>query len=246
MSVAAQPAFRPFRATAGVVYLAVGVAFLLDGLKVWKVEAVYVWPLIFIAWGTAVLLGRVRRTKLEEDRTAQLAVAEERVRIARELHDIVAHSVSLMTVQIAAARRVQTSRPDEADKALLAAENTGRQSLAELRGILAMLRGADASIEAAGARRPERDGNLGGRRPLPGLADVQSLVDGAQQAGLRVELRVSGSAPEVAPSVGLVVYRVVQEALTNSMRHAPGARVQVEIAYAPDAVILFVDDDGPG
>ena len=96
-----------------------------------------------------MLLGRARRVKLDEDRSAQLAVAEERVRIARELHDIVAHSVSLMTIQIAAARKVGARQPDAAERALAAAERTGRQSLDELRRILAVLRGADASIEAS-------------------------------------------------------------------------------------------------
>ncbi|HZU71696.1 MAG TPA: histidine kinase [Acidimicrobiales bacterium] len=238
--------YRPRRVTFGVVYLVVGIAFLLDSLHAWTVRAGDIWPLALIALGTSMLMGRRQRARVEEDRTSQLAVAEERVRIARELHDIVAHSVSLMTIQIAAARRVGKNQPEAADQALAAAEQTGRQSLVELRGMLSMLRGVDASIEAAGHRGtgPEPPD---GRRPLPGLADLESLVAGARDAGLDVRLRESGTRPESASGVGLTVYRVVQEALTNAIRHAgPAAHVQAEVTYAPGFIIVFVDDDGTG
>src|SRR4029077_16163355 len=136
----------------------------LESFRVWRVQLVDLWPLFLVAFGTAVLLGRGRRTKVEEDRSAQLAVAEERVRIARELHDIVAHGVSLMTIQIAAARRVQQSQPAAAEQSLQAAEETGRQSLAQLQGMLSMLRGADASIGAAGRRVAADPTGVAGRR----------------------------------------------------------------------------------
>jgi signal transduction histidine kinase len=238
--------YRPRRVTLGVVYLVAGIAFLLDSLHAWTVRAADVWPLALIALGTAMLMGRRQRALVEEDRTSQLAVAEERVRIARELHDIVAHSVSLMTIQIAAARRVSKRQPEAADQALAAAEQTGRQSLVELRGMLSMLRGVDASIEAVGHRGAAAD-PAEGRQPLPGLADLESLVNGARDAGLDVRLRESGTRPESAAGVGLTVYRVIQEALTNAIRHAGGAaRVQVEVTYAPGFIIVFVDDDGVG
>jgi len=179
VTATARPVAHPFhirRVTFGVIYIVVGLAFLMESFNLWKVHAGDIWPLALIGFGTSVLLGRARRIQVEEDRGAQLAVAEERVRIARELHDIVAHSVSLMTIQIAAARRVRHTRPDAADQALEAAERTGRQSLAELRQMLAMLRGADASIGAAGLHRQTEEERVHGRRPLPGLADLKSLV----------------------------------------------------------------------
>ena len=148
--------YEPTRLVAGVLFVLLGLAFFLHSLQLWRLGPVDVWPLFLIAFGTAVFLGKIRRSKVEEDRSAQLAVAEERVRIARELHDIVAHGVSLMTIQIAAARRVAQTQPEAAEQSLRAAEETGRQSLAQLQGMLSMLRGADASIGAAG-RRPAAD-----------------------------------------------------------------------------------------
>ncbi len=235
---------RPGRVIFGVVYLAAGAAFLLDSLHLWQVQAGDAWPLALIAVGIWIVMGRRERAKVDHDRSAQLAVAEERVRIARELHDIVAHSVSLMTIQITAARRIHRRQPDEADEALLAAEHTGRRALSELRNMLSMLRGADASIGAAGSRAGAGSERAAARQPLPGLGDIPVLVKESNAAGLGVELNVSGVEPETPGSVGLTIYRVVQEALTNAMRHAPGAKVQVEITYAPGFIILFVDDDG--
>jgi len=239
-----QQCTRPGRVIFGVVYLAAGTAFLLDSLHLWQVQAGDAWPLALIAVGIWIVMGRRERAKVDHDRSAQLAVAEERVRIARELHDIVAHSVSLMTIQITAARRIHRRQPDEADEALLAAEHTGRRALSELRNMLSMLRGADASIGAAGSRAGAGAERSAARQPLPGLNDIPALVKESNEAGLGVELNVSGVEPEAPGSVGLTVYRVVQEALTNAMRHAPGAKVQVEITYAPGYIILFVDDDG--
>lgn len=235
---------RPGRVIFGVVYLILGAGFLFDSLHLWQVRLGDAWPLALIIVGIWILLGRRERAQVEESRSAQLAVAEERVRIARELHDIVAHSVSLMTIQIAAARRVYRRQPDDADEALIAAEQTGRRALSELRNMLSMLRGADASIGAAGYRATGEPESPAARQPLPGLVDLPRLVNDSREAGLDVELNVSGVEPTAAGSVGLTVYRVVQEALTNAMRHAPGAKVQVEITYAPGFIVLFVDDNG--
>ena len=121
---------RPSRVLAGVFFTLTGVGFLLESLGLWEVDLVYLWPVLLIGIGVSFLLGKARTKRIEEDRSATLAVAEERVRIARELHDIVAHGVSLMTIQIAAARRVATTKPESADQALAAAEQAGRQSLA--------------------------------------------------------------------------------------------------------------------
>ena len=236
------------RVVAGILFIALGVGFLLEEHGIWRVELVYIWPLVLIGFGTSVLLGRAERMRVEEDRSAQLAVAEERVRIARELHDIVAHSVSLMTIQISAARRVFSSKPDAAKHALEQAEQTGRQSLTELRSLLNVLRSADASIEAArpGESEADSDAEPGQRTPLPGLADLDALIDGIREAGTAVTFQEIGDRPTVPGSIALVVYRVVQEALTNVLRHAGRAHVRVTVLYATDAVEVWVDDDGDG
>jgi signal transduction histidine kinase len=248
---------RPGRVLAGVVFTLVGIGFLLDGVGAWRVDLVYLWPVLLIGIGISFLLGRARRIRIEEDRSATLAVAEERVRIARELHDIVAHGVSLMTIQIAAARRVAATKPEAADQALAAAEQAGRQSLTELRSLLAVLRSADDSLGAAA--RPSIPGPGGTSpgssstnapaptAPLPRLADLGTLVENLRGAGLDVTLRETGvPASGAAPGLELAAYRVVQESLTNAVRHAPGARVVVDVDYSPEAVDIVVDDDGAG
>ena len=159
--------YRTSRVAVGTFFLLLGAAFFLDSFGVFRVTATLFWPLFVISLGAGLLLHRARRMQVEEDRSAQLAVAEERVRIARELHDIVAHGVSLMTIQIAAARRVGATKPQSATESLEAAEQTGRQTLSELEGMLAVLRGADASIVAA-ADRHDGAGEIDSRTPCPG------------------------------------------------------------------------------
>jgi signal transduction histidine kinase len=231
----------------GVIFTAAGLVFLLQSLGAWKVNLVFLWPLTLIAFGASVLLGRAQRIQVEETRTGQLTIAEERVRIARELHDIVAHSVTLMTVQVAAARRVARSKPEAAEHALASAEETGRQSLVELRRLLAILRSADASLEAASTRDGSGgvDGDgVGVADPLPGLVDLDRLIDGFRDAGLDVEFEVTGDQPEVSASIGLAVYRVVQESLTNVVRHAGAQSAKVSVLYAPEAISVWIDDSG--
>jgi signal transduction histidine kinase len=250
---------RPARVLAGVFFGLTGAGFLLESLGLWTVDLVYLWPVLLIGIGISFLLGRVRRQKIDQDRSATLAVAEERVRIARELHDIVAHGVSLMTIQIAAARRVAATKPEAADQALAAAEQAGRQSLAELRSLLAVLRSADASLGAAsrpdaltGVPLPpptayEGGDDLAPTAPLPRLADIHDLVDNLRAAGLDASFEVMGDVPgSVPPGTELACYRVVQESLTNVVRHAPGARVVVDLDYSPGAIDIVVDDDGAG
>jgi len=246
----------PGRVVVGIVFAFVGAGFLLESVDVWQVELVYLWPVMLIAIGVSFLLGRARRIRVEEDRSAKLAVAEERVRIARELHDIVAHGVSLMTIQIAAARRVAQRQPEAADKALAAAEEAGRQSLAELRSLLAVLRSADASLgevrygataDDLGASDANGEGSdEAPTTPLPRLADVPDLVEALRSAGLDVRLEQDGLVPAMSPAAELTVYRVVQESLTNVVRHAPGARVSVKLTYAVDGVSVIVEDNGAG
>jgi len=248
--------YRTRRVIFGLFYLLVGLAFLLDASGALHVSPNDIWPLLLIALGAGTLLNRARRLQVEEDRSAQLAVAEERVRIARELHDIVAHGVSLMTIQIAAARRVALSKPETSEQSLMAAEQTGRQTLSELDSLLAVLRGADASIGAASSTRPPGSPSGGGdgtdaipgdgRRPLPRLWDVPALVESLRSAGRDVRFSVLGDQPPVPTSVELVLYRVVQEALTNSVRYAGDSMIDIQLIHTPEAITLFVDDEGPG
>lgn len=237
--------YRTTRVTAGTFFVLVGATYLLDAAGVFRVTPGLLWPLLLIALAAGTLLRRARRLQVEEDRTGQLAVAEERVRIARELHDIVAHGVSLMTIQIAAARRVGPSRPETAAQSLEAAEATGRQTLSELDSMLAVLRGADASIGAAGAPGEHRqDGPP--RSPLPRLSDLPALVEGLRQGGRVATWHALGDPPPVPASVEVAVYRVVQEALTNAVRYAAEAPIDVQVIYSPTAITVFVDDEGPG
>jgi len=243
--------FRPVRTAFGVLFFLVGAAFFLDSQGLVHAGAVDVWPLLLIAVGVAWLIGWARRRRVEEDRSAELTVAEERVRIARELHDVVAHGVSLMTIQITAARRVAASKPESAEQSLAAAEQAGRQTLSELDSMLAILRGADTSIGKASV---STSGLLPGRAtpspwtpardPLPRLADIEGLVHSLRDAGRTIELRVLGEQPQVPGSVELVVYRVVQEALTNAVRYAGEATIEVQLIYTPDNITVFVDDNG--
>ncbi|MHB8465200.1 MAG: histidine kinase [Acidimicrobiales bacterium] len=241
--------YRTRRVIWGFFYLLVGLAFLVDSTGAVHVTANDVWPLLLIALGAGTLLNRARRIQVEEDRSEQLAVAEERVRIARELHDIVAHGVSLMTIQIAAARRVAVTKPDASEQSLMAAEQTGRQTLSELDNLLAVLRGADASIGAAastGAPVVNGAAPADHRTPLPRLTDIATLVNGLRDAGRDVRFSVLGDQPALPSSVQLVLYRVVQEALTNAVRYAGDTVIEVQLIYTPDTVTLFVDDEGPG
>jgi signal transduction histidine kinase len=172
-----------------------------------------------------------RAVRLEEEREERerVAVAEERRRIARDLHDVVAHGVGVMTVQAGAARLLLEDDPARAREPLLAVEQAGRQALAELRRLLGIL------------RRDERDSGL---RPQPGLADLDELVAQARRAGLPVELVVEGAPVALPAGVDLAAYRIVQEGLTNTHKHAGPARAGVAVRYEPDALELEITDDG--
>jgi signal transduction histidine kinase len=163
---------------------------------------------------------------------ARQAVSAERTRIARELHDVIAHSVSVMVVQAGAARRVLEREPDRAAEAMGSIESTGRQSLNELRRLLGMLRQAD--------------GEATGRVPQPSIEHVDVLLDQTREAGLPVELEVEGEPRPLAPGVDLSAYRIVQEALTNTMKHAGPARATVRLCYGTDTLELVISDDGRG
>ncbi|HET6936990.1 MAG TPA: sensor histidine kinase [Nocardioides sp.] len=171
-----------------------------------------------------------RSAALEQDhRETQAAVAEERARIARELHDVVAHSVSVMTVQAGAARMMLATDPDRALAPLLAVEETGRQALDELRRLLGILRPGQAEA---------------GLVPQPGLDDLPELVESVRATGLPVELITDGVVRPIAPGLGLTAYRIVQEALTNTLKHAAAHEVRVLVDYGAQQLHVEVRDDG--
>jgi signal transduction histidine kinase len=157
---------------------------------------------------------------------------EERARIARELHDVVAHHVSMVAVQAETARLTTPGMPEEDQERLLAIGDTAREALTEMRRLLGVLR-ADADGDAE-------------RAPQPGLGHLTELLEDARAAGTSVRLTVSGAVAPLPAGVDLTAYRIVQEALTNARRHAPGAAVEVELRFAADALRLRVRDDGPG
>jgi len=169
--------------------------------------------------------------ELEREERAQTAVAEERSRISRELHDVVAHSVSVMVVQAQAAQRLLQGEQQEARQALTSIETTGRQALVEMRRLLGILRRTDEEPALA---------------PQPSLKHLDALIEQVREAGLPVELRVEGAAEPLPPGVDLSAYRIVQEALTNTLKHAGPSRARVAIHYRSDEIELEISDDGVG
>ena len=191
---------------------------------------------LVVTFGVPFLLGRMtfnRRRRIVRDRevATREAVAAERAAIARELHDVVAHHMSVMVVQAGAARAVGARDPAAAAEALRQIEASGRTGLAEMRRLLEVL-------------KAEEDGD--GRAPQPGLARLGELLDAMRASGLPVEAVVEGTPRALSPGVDLSAYRIVQEALTNSLRHAGGATARVVVRYEPDALELEIADDGPG
>jgi signal transduction histidine kinase len=182
----------------------------------------------------AIVTAQQRAAELERAREelARRAVTEERLRIARELHDVVAHSMSIIAVQSGVGVHVLDSQPEEARKALVAVEATSRQALVEMRRLLGVLR--------------QEDGAVGSLAPAPGLAEVEALAAEVARAGVRVEVRIEGTPPELPAGLDLSAYRIVQEALTNVVRHAGPATVRVAVRHAPGRVEVEVVDDGRG
>jgi signal transduction histidine kinase len=180
-----------------------------------------------------VLGDRERRAQLaerERDVAAREAVVEERARIARELHDAIAHDVSMMVVQAGAERRVLDGKGGTTQEVLETIERIGRGSLTEMRRLVGMLRSEDGEPLA----------------PQPGLDDLPTLVSQVREAGLPVELQVDGERRELPVGIELSAYRIVQEALTNALKHAGEARASVRVSYGPDSLELEIVDDGAG
>jgi signal transduction histidine kinase len=196
----------------------------------------------FLPLGAAWFVGdsvAARRTALVDQAEQQLAseaeragqaIREERVRIARELHDILAHSLAVITVQAGVGRRLMAKRPEEASSALESIEATGRAAQDELRVVLGLLR--------------DDDDDSAELTPAPALADVGELVDTVRIAGTPVELLTTGTEHQLSPALQLSVYRIIQEALTNVVKYAPGAHATVSLAVSAREVRIEVADDG--
>jgi signal transduction histidine kinase len=203
-------------------------------------EFVFVSMLFAVVWTIGFALGRkfeeadrarerATRAELEREERARLAVAEERARIARELHDVVGHSVSVMTVQASGVRRLLRPDQEREREALLVVERTGREALAEMRRMVGVL------------RRPEEAPALA---PQPSLEHLQRLVDQTREAGLAVELRVEGEPVQLPVGLDLTAYRLVQEGLTNALKHAQATRAEVVVSYSDGHVEVVVSDNG--
>jgi len=204
-------------------------------------DAIFQAMIFATAWGAGVL-GRTKRANLEAaenraeraeaelDRHATREAAAERARIARELHDVVAHHVSLMAVQAEAATSLLPDKPAQARRSVEIIGDTARLALAELRRLLGVLRGPSERLETA---------------PSVSLGEIGGVLDQVRGAGLPVELEVVGTPGPLAPGVDLTAYRIVQEALTNTIRHARASRALVTLRYEPGYITVSVTDSGP-
>jgi len=193
---------------------------------------------------------RAARLERERDAQAQVAAAAERARIAREIHDVVAHNVSVMVVQADGAAFALDSSPQRAREALAAISVTGRRALTEMRSLLGVLRDQPGRDGGLGDGAPE-DRALGDTglalAPQPGVEDLADLLEQARTAGLPVSLTVGGNPRPVPAGEALAVYRVVQESLTNVRKHAgPGATAVVSLDYDEEGLLIRVTDDGAG
>jgi signal transduction histidine kinase len=188
---------------------------------------------------------RARQLEMQQEQSRQAAILEERGRIARELHDVIAHSVSVMVVQAGAAREVlkgATDAPPEATQSLLAVESSGREALMELRHMLgALSSNGQSAAEATAAAEPDA-----GIAPQPGLDQLETLVQRVRETGQPVNLHVAGERRPLTKGADIAAYRIVQEALTNALKYAQGAATVVTLDYREDDLKIEVVDEGPG
>jgi signal transduction histidine kinase len=241
---------RDALACAGVLELVVLTGLLMFGGHGWWSDLIFLSGLIAAALGLGLYIGtrraylaelrdRADRLERERDQQAALAVAAERARIAREMHDIVAHHLTVMITLSEAAIAASASSPERANDVMRSVADTGRRALADTRRLLGVLRqrpGQDSGQEAAGTLQP-----------VPDLTQLDRLIEQVRSAGLDTTLEIRGQAPDVPAGVQLTVYRLVQEALTNTLKHGgPGARASVRLSYFPGELLVDIDDDGAG
>jgi signal transduction histidine kinase len=206
-----------------------------DALLAWTVSS----SLVMATWFTgyyartrrsylASLVSRAERLERERDTQAQLAASAERARIAREMHDIIAHNIAVMIALADGATYTVAGNPGQAATLMGEVSATGRSALTEMHRLLGVLR------QPAGP----------GHAPQPTLADIDNLLAAVRAAGLPTRLTVTGQPPALPPSIQLALYRIIQEALTNTLKHSAAASAQVQLTYRPDGVALEVTDDG--
>ncbi|GAB3054405.1 sensor histidine kinase [Sediminivirga luteola] len=237
-----RPALAAAAAAAVLLWLGFAVAPFLRAGHLSPGEAAVLAVTVLWAW-TWGALSRVRRERIEAVRErarqlereretlAAIAAAEERERIAREIHDIVSHNLSVIVVLADGASAKALSEPERARDTMVQVRRTGHEALTEMRRLLGLLRGDEDAVRA----------------PQPGLAQLGALVDASRRAGLPVTLTRDGDASPVPPGIGLALYRVTQEALTNVRRHAgPGARAEVTLCCRGEAIEVRIADDGRG
>ncbi|WUD78613.1 histidine kinase [Streptomyces sp. NBC_00510] len=190
--------------------------------------------------------GRTRLSALQREQGEALrrAVEHERARIARELHDVVTHNVSVMIIQAGAARKIMGTSPEQAGEALLAVEAGGRAAMTELRHVMGLLTMAEQGEETDGGADLDLADTAAELAPQPGLDQLESLVGRVRATGLPVDLTVAGPPRPLPPGLELAAYRVVQEALTNTVKHAFGATAAVTVEYGPDRLRVEVTDTG--
>ncbi len=245
-TVAAMRPRRDALVCAGLLELTGVIGLLLFAGGGWWYDAIFVSGMVAAAlglglyWATrraylAELHDRAERLERERDQQGALAAAAERARIAREMHDIVAHHLTVMVTLSDAAVAASPASPERATEVMRSVSATGRRALADTRRLLGVLR-----------QRPGQDSgeNL---QPVPDLAQLDSLIEQVRSAGLDTTLEIHGAAPDVPAGVQLTVYRLVQEALTNTLKHGgAGARAAVRLEYLPGELRVDIDDDGAG
>jgi signal transduction histidine kinase len=239
---------RDARVCAGLLEVVAVTALLQYANGRWWFDAIFVSGMVAAALGLglyfaarraylAELHDRAERLERERDQQAALAVAAERARIAREMHDIVAHHLTVMTTLAEAAVAASASSPEKATDVMRSVAATGRRALADTRRLLGVLRERDRT----GA------GSAADLQPVPDLGQLDALIEQVRSAGLDTTLELRGQAPDVPAGVQLAVYRLVQEALTNTLKHGgEGARASVRLSFVPGELRVDVNDDGAG
>ena len=233
-SAAAHTSGRRTLVAGGMVVGLHVMAFASDGTGISADTVIFYTLLLSTPWaaGRAVRQRRLNDRELEQEKTrAAAAIVEERARIARELHDVVAHSISVMVLQARGGRRVLDSDPADARDAFAVIESTGQQALDEMRRLVGMLRSDDETLPLA---------------PQPSLKELGTLVEQVRAAGLPVHVAIEGEPQDLPPGVDLSAFRIVQEALTNALTHAGPARARVVLRYLADDLEVEISDDGPG
>lgn len=195
--------------------------------------ALAAWLLVLLTVAEVIRMRRERAVDVERSREeeARRRVSEERLRIARELHDVLAHNISLINVQAGVALHLIDDQPEQARSALATIKDASKEALGEMRSVLGVLRQVDEGSP---------------RRPAPSLARVDDLVAGAEGAGLTVRTEIEGDPRQLPASVDVAGFRIVQEALTNAARHAGPATATVRVTYGPSDLTVVVEDDGRG